>query len=419
MRLPVRSSVLALLLLPGTGAAAGFFSNPHRVATLTLPLPLPQWETAEIGAVWTDDFNRAVLGDNWVIQNGAAASIVSNQLQFAEATATTTHRMYYAPWRLCSDAWTLRWTQRFAATNASSYGVGFGLYNFQAAGGNDRGYNAVFYGAGTDAGRMEIERWDGSTRTTEVQGNPIAFAPGNAIDCWFTRSGWTLTATASNRANAQVSTTAVTYTNIADPFPPTISRACFYPLGGTVWVDDVSYTINHRKPARFLVAGDSISDGANASAYRKTYVSVIQSNFVQTVCNDSSSYNSTSNTVSVLPEILAHQPGTVVLMIGGNDLQFGYPASQWQSQYTNLVSQLLANGVLVKHCLPTPRNGTDLRPLRDFIQANYAATNIIDVWTPMVTNGSQLQAIYDSGDGVHPNDAGHLLIGSIIRTNLP
>ena len=28
-------------------------------------------------------------------------------------------------------------------------------------------------------------------------------------------------------------------------------------------------------------------------------------------------------------------------------------------------------------------------------------------------------AAYDSGDGVHPNDAGHLLIGQIIRTNLP
>jgi len=30
-----------------------------------------------------------------------------------------------------------------------------------------------------------------------------------------------------------------------------------------------------------------------------------------------------------------------------------------------------------------------------------------------------LKAAYDSGDGVHPNDAGHLLIGQIILSNLP
>jgi hypothetical protein len=124
--------------------------------------------------------------------------------------------------------------------------------------------------------------------------------------------------------------------------------------------------------------------------------------------------------VSLLPEILAHQPGTAILTVGANDLTFGYPASQWQGQYANLVAQLQANGVKVKHCLPTPETTTDQRPLKTWLSATYPASDVIDDWTPLVTNGYQLNPAYDNydHDGVHPNDAGHLLLGQIILTNL-
>jgi len=36
---------------------------------------------------------------------------------------------------------------------------------------------------------------------------------------------------------------------------------------------------------------------------------------------------------------------------------------------------------------------------------------------PLLSGIFQLNPAYDSGDGLHPNDAGHLLIGTIIRTN--
>ena len=228
-----------------------------------------------------------------------------------------------------------------------------------------------------------------------------------------------MTATASNRANAQVSTSYLTYSEVSNLIAPTISRVCFYPLGGTVYLDNISFTINHRKSARFIVIGASASDGYNASTAARRYVNVVQSNFFETVCNESSSYNTTTNSISILPEILAHRPTTAILMIGGNDLAFGYPASQWQTQYSNLVMQLQMNGVTVKHTFQTPRNGVDLRPLRDWITARYPAGDIIDTWSPFVTNAFSLKPIYDSGDGVHPNDAGHLLLGQIIRTNLP
>jgi lysophospholipase L1-like esterase len=273
-------------------------------------------------------------------------------------------------------------------------------------------------GTGTNFGRMVLERYDGTNQIFSSAGSAISLAAGNIVDCYLTRSAWTITATASNRANSQVSTSSYTSPGGPNLATPVISEACCYSLGGSVYVDDISYTINHRKPARFLVIGGSGSEGYNATTVPKRYVNVIQSNFVEVVCNDSSAYNTTSNSVSALPEILAHQPGTALLLIGGNDLQFGFPTNQWQSAYSNLVAQLQLHGTRVKHLLPSPRNVVDLRPLTNFIISHYPAGDIIDTWSPLLTNAYSLKPIYDAGDGVHPNDAGHLLMGLIVRTNL-
>jgi lysophospholipase L1-like esterase len=377
------------------------------------------WEYADIGAVWSDDFNRASLGTNWVVLGGLDTRISKKRLLLNQSSINLSQQLYYQPWLISSDAWTIRWTQHFGALNANSFGVGVGIKNFQAAGGNDRGYNGLLSGAGAYMGKMNIQRYDGSQHVLIASGSAIALAAGDLIDCTLSRAAWTISATASNRANGQVSSISISFTDAPNLPAPTISRVCIYPFLGTVYLDDLSFNINHRKPARFLVIGASSAEGYDASSYSKTFISVMQSNFTQVVCNESSSYNTTTNAVSTLPEILAHNPKTAILTIGGNDLQFGYPATQWQSAYSNLVVQLQAAGVKVKHCLTPPRNTVNLVPLQTWVLASYPPADIIDTWTPLLTGVSSLNPAYDSGDGLHPNDAGHFLIGTIISTNLP
>src|SRR4029079_14055983 len=127
---------------------ASFFTSPERVAALA-----PVWERSDIGAVWSDDFNRASIGPTWVIL-GADASLSGNQLLFSESRLDQSRQMYYDPWLFCSDSWTLRWNERFGTLNTKSTGVGLGIKNFQAQGGNDRGYNAILGGAGSARGKM-------------------------------------------------------------------------------------------------------------------------------------------------------------------------------------------------------------------------------------------------------------------------
>lgn len=414
MRLLVRSSLLLVLF---ACVGAGFFSDPEKVAMLTQP-QFP-WEASDIGAVWADDFNRPSLGSNWVALGGANVTIISNELRFAETNVNNARQVHYSPWLTCSDEWTIRWSQRFESLSPTSYGIGVGIKNFQAYGGTNRGYNAIFYGTGIHLGSIELQRAEGTTQNYITNGALTSLSAGDMVDCTLTRSGWKITATATNRSNSQFSTCSLICNTPNGNERPTISRMCFYPISGTVFVDNVSFTINHKKPARYIVIGGSISDGFSASSQSAAYVSVIQSNFTQAVCNDSSSYNVTTNALNVLPEILSHQPATALLVIGGNDVLFNVPTATWQSNYSFLTTQLQAAGVRVKHVLPTPRNTTDLTTLKTWVSTNFPADSVIDVWTPMVTNLTKLKAVYDSGDGVHPNDAGHLLMGLIIRTNLP
>ena len=376
------------------------------------------WETSPVGTVVFDDFNRSALGTNYVILSGANVSVSSNQLFLNQTDVNYSRQVYYQPWQTCSDEWTIRWSQRFGSLNSNSTGVGVGIKNFQTFGGNDRGYNGLLCGAGADLGKMQIQRFDGSSQVLLGSGPAMSLAAGDVVDCSLTRSGWTLTASATNRANAQSSAVSISLNAAPAAFAPTISRLCFYPLSGAVWLDDFAFTINHRKPVRFIVIGGSSSDGYNASTHERAFVNVIQTNFLETVCNDSSCYNTVADSLSALPEILAQQPGTAILLIGGNDVYFGVPAAQWQQNYSNLVAQLSAHGVKVKHCA-APRNTADLTALRNWIASSYPASDIIDTWTPLGNGSSRLNSAYDSGDGVHPNDAGHLLIGQIIRTNLP
>jgi lysophospholipase L1-like esterase len=387
----------------------------YRVLPGPIPIGNSPWETLPMGALVSDSFDRLSLGSNWIVLADTSVSISSNQLAFNHANVNYSRQVYYQPWETCSDTWTIRWTERFGALNG--LGVGVGLKNFQTFGGDDRGYNGLLCGSGLDLGKMLLQRFDGNAQSVLASGPAMSLAAGDVVDCALHRSGWTFTASATNRANGQTSSASYVMNVRPSPLAPTISRLCFYPLSGTVYLDDFSFTINHRKPARFIVIGASGCEGYFASTHDRGLVNVIQTNFTETVCNDSSSYNTTADSLSVLPEILAHQPGTAILWIGGNDLAFGVPLAQAEQQYSNLVAQLVANGVKVKHA-PIPRTTADLRALRSWITNSYP-TDIIDTWNPLLSGTYQLNPAYDSGDGLHPNDAGHLLIGTIIRTNLP
>lgn len=397
------------------------------LALLFLPLvALAQYETTPIGVVWSDNFNRVSLGANWTVNGASVATVEANTLKVSAASAAVANSVVYNPWYVCADQWTVAWAQWWTNFDANSYGCLVGLHNEQSQGGDDRNYYAELLGAGGSINKLVIGRAQSGTTFTTIStsSGSITMAVNDHINCTFTTSGVTLTATATNSANGSgVSVTATLNYNTDNPptqnFTPTISRITVSPVIGPVYVDNISFTINSSYPARYVVVGDSITDGEAATTVNNRYSGVIQSNMLERFNVEASGFNATPDAVNDLLEIESYGSSNVVMMIGGNDLLFGFSAASYQSNYNYIVTNLQARGATVWHCLPTPRNGTDERPLTNWIRTTYPIANIINTFTPLQSGASALSGTYDSGDGTHPNVAGHLLIAQLIMTNIP
>jgi len=61
-----------------------------------------------------------------------------------------------------------------------------------------------------------------------------------------------------------------------------------------------------------------------------------------------------------------------------------------------------------------PENSEDLSAQQSFLASTYP-TKYIDTWTPLLNPPHGIQDIYNSGDNVHPNDAGNQVIKSVVN----
>lgn len=118
-------------------------------------------------------------------------------------------------------------------------------------------------------------------------------------------------------------------------------------------------------------------------------------------------------------EIIKLNPKKVLLMIGGNDILYSLPSATWQQNLKDIRTALTTAGIEVIHLFPTPRAGAS--QLINFIQNEplFRTDLKIDTNTLLMNgNSDTLAAVYDSGDHLHPNEAGHVKIVEIINSVL-
>jgi lysophospholipase L1-like esterase len=109
-------------------------------------------------------------------------------------------------------------------------------------------------------------------------------------------------------------------------------------------------------------------------------------------------------------------------MIGGNDVYFGIPAATYRANLITIRDSLVNNGIECIHMLPTARTIVDERQLKNFIDtcSQFATDKKIDLFTLTLKSGTNyaLADSYNSGDGVHPSNAGHTAIADYINARL-
>lgn len=116
--------------------------------------------------------------------------------------------------------------------------------------------------------------------------------------------------------------------------------------------------------------------------------------------------------------ILSYNAQYTLLMIGGNNIQAPETPAATMVKYQDLYNKVKAKGSIVIHCLATPRDAVDMTAWNALLQKTFTNDLVIDTFTPLKGSGTDLAAAYDQ-DGVHPNTAGHALIGATIRNAAP
>ncbi|MFY1632456.1 SGNH/GDSL hydrolase family protein [Solwaraspora sp. WMMB335] len=108
---------------------------------------------------------------------------------------------------------------------------------------------------------------------------------------------------------------------------------------------------------------------------------------------------------------------SVILMEGVNDIGYSAPAADIIAGYQQVVAQTRAQGLPIFGGTVTPFGGSFLdtperqqiwREVNDWIRTSGAFDGVIDFAAAVAdpVDPARLAAAYDSGDGLHPNDAG-------------
>lgn len=382
-----------------------------------------------IGIINQDDFSSNTIADYLVTMGFGSASISGGSLNLSggvglwESDFVAFDKVGSSYRKTCLNSWEqVVYFKNTTVPSATSYGFAVGIMsaNPQAA---VSILVRVCLDSSGDKGRIKIAHVSGGVVTILATSAPVRVL--NNDEYFFS-------------VTLQDNTLSFVITNITNSFQTIIGSYNFLYAAGSLTANNTgrfalsliggtqeiqAWNINSNeliKDTQNVFAGDSVTYGAWSalSGSRWPLLAMAGSPSRYTINAGPGDY--TQMVVDRLPEILALNPINVVLMIGANDLLFGVPSGTWQANYTNITNTIKAAGIGVVHCLATPRNATDVTPLNAFIAANFTLDTIIDTYTPLWSGvATGLHATYNSGDGVHPNQAGHTLIASTVRAAAP
>lgn len=300
---------------------------------------------------------------------------------------------------------------------ATSTGLWVGTYGASALGNCCR----FFCATGASKGKVDIYS---STAVSLVQSaTGLNFNVGDRIRLTFDRNQQVFTATAENLTLG--GTVSATYT-IALTAVETASAAATiqYAIGnlrGTQTIESISITSQSLKKTWVNFVGDSITAGKFAGSLSNRFSNMTMATSSKVYQVTGGPGDRTAYILNRMPEILLMNPKYVVLSIGKNDVRAGVSSAVYTANYTSIRNQIAAAGITVIHLLSTPEDALVLTTLNNHINTMNSTYGdvVIDVFTPLKDGSNQLDAAYDSGDGIHPNAAGHAYMASIISSGAP
>jgi lysophospholipase L1-like esterase len=135
--------------------------------------------------------------------------------------------------------------------------------------------------------------------------------------------------------------------------------------------------------------------------------------------------NETIDTARNITKAISLNADGIIVNMPSNDSNMGYSVAMQMDNYNLLNSTAQANNIPIWFCNVQPRNfaigssqmTTQLQMVTQIPTA--FSTKTIDFWTTLANADGTVNSLYNSGDGIHLNDAGHqILLQRVINTGL-
>ncbi|HTN09029.1 SGNH/GDSL hydrolase family protein [Agriterribacter sp.] len=191
-----------------------------------------------------------------------------------------------------------------------------------------------------------------------------------------------------------------------------------------------------------VVLGSSTAAGAGASPKSNSYVNLFTQYLINSVNSGSTVTNlaiggattykmqpgwySPPTAYPVDPErnidaALALSPDGILLNYPSNDADRDIPIAEQKSNFLRVVDKADSANVPVWITSTQPRNITEegranLILMRDWLQTTFTS-KYIDFWTGIANADGTIVAAYNSGDGVHLNNAGHAILFERVKNS--
>jgi lysophospholipase L1-like esterase len=131
------------------------------------------------------------------------------------------------------------------------------------------------------------------------------------------------------------------------------------------------------------------------------------------------------DTARNITQVLRLKPHALLISMPSNDINNGYPASEFNDNFDSLHAWATRAGIPVWIATPLPRSALDadkrkiLLALRDRIIVRYAP-RVINFYDSLGDENGNYFSAFNSGDGIHTNDRGHkILFQRVVAANLP
>jgi lysophospholipase L1-like esterase len=183
-------------------------------------------------------------------------------------------------------------------------------------------------------------------------------------------------------------------------------------LGGHVVINSIKISAAYPN-AKYSLIGDSITQGRFASTYPEGWGSIFRTTYPDdTILCGAPGAVIADWTADNIAAVAKMKPKYAIVMLGTND-SATRTLTQMQTDYAALVASIESHGVqLVTVGIP-PNGRLVTGQFNSWLQATYP--RYIDCYDPLLGTGIDMDIAYDSGDGIHPNSAGHLVIANTIK----